>query len=411
MTGLSLNFANPTNDQNKLLHIGADAAVGFQYEWKNIQTVAGTRIDARATITQMDNVVREADDDADDCGDPSKFRMSRLDRESGSSPNDWILSRIRVCPAGGFVEFTLDFFATAGNDPNFATSPVVLRNVKVNFTDVDNSEFMWLYGARSFRLTELSTVTVTADESKLMFTAQSGGLSDNDSLTKGQVEATLGDSSSHTMRFGRSRSGTGSSTKSSNFFADFSGVNDNPTIGLRFLDDVAVTSLIPPAASQGVPATLPPAIHKDLRAKTGSEVSETPVLIEGQGLLPGAVYTLTLSSTPQVISSGIANGQGLFSQLVSLPGGIPPGVHSLTLSAQGPDGTTLTLTTRITVASDGTIASLVSGDHEQQRGLAVTGMDGSQVSSIALVSLSLVAFGLLLYFAPKARAAHQYRKL
>ena len=402
MTGVALDFLNPDGN------VGPDATVGSQHEWKNVQTVAGTRIDARITINEIEDLVRD-DGDITDCNNQD-LRIARLDRNI--TPKRLLYTRIEVCPDGGFVEFTLDFFATnVVGQANFATTPVVLRNLKVNFTDVDLSEFIWLYGARSYRQTELSTVTVTADESKLVFTGQSGNLSEDDSLTKGQVEATLGDSSSHTMRFGRSRSGTGSGPSVSDFFGDFSGVDENPGIvGFRLLDEVPVASLLPPDESQSAPAALPPAIHKDLRAKPGSQAAGAPVLIEGQGLPAGSVYTLTLTSTPQVVSSGIANGQGLFSQLVSLPGGIPPGVHSLTLAAQGPDGTTLTLTTQITVASDGTIVSLVFGDNEQQRFLAATGLDGSQASWIALVSVCFVAFGLLLYLAPKAPGAHLRRR-
>jgi hypothetical protein len=410
MTGRGLDFNNPTPTTS----IGSNSAVGFSHEYKNVLTVDGTRIDARATIVDIQNLVHFSPTETAlaRCLD-EQFRVTLFDRrEELNAPLAWIYTQISVCPGGGYMEFTLDFFGTTVGDPNFATNPLTLRNLRVNFTDVDNNEFIWVYGAKSYRKTQASTVTVTPEAGRLVFTGASPDLTGNDSLTKGQVEATFEDGATQKIRLGRSRTLNTTSVTLSNFFSDFSAATENADIGLVFLDEVALTTPEEPQTDGGgdtrdnttsAASSVTPAIHKDVNALPGDPVAGTSVLIEGQGLPAGSTYTLLLSSPANLISSGTVGRSGSFSSVLVLPSGIPPGTHTLTLSVSGPNGFSLSLITRFVVNLDGTFASLVSGVGPESASLAATGIDQVWFTRAATASLATVVLGLALVLATKGR--------
>jgi len=144
-------------------------------------------------------------------------------------------------------------------------------------------------------------------------------------------------------------------------------------------------------------ASASPALHMDLKAKTGDVVAGAPVLMEGQGLKPGSAYSLVVRSTPVTVKSGVASPSGTFSHTVGLPAGIAPGVHTITLTGTGPGGENLVLTQSFTVASNGTFSALGSVTGQVTGGLAATGVNGPfalGATSLAAL-LVLVGAGLL----------------
>ena len=145
-----------------------------------------------------------------------------------------------------------------------------------------------------------------------------------------------------------------------------------------------------------------PAIAMDLQALVGDRVAGAPVVIGGEGLAGNTPYSLIVRSTPTIVDSGSTTALGNFSARVTLPN-LPPGTHTLTLSATAPDGTTLTLVQTITVSPSGTFSAIgqTSGNHT--RGLAATGMS-DQSLTLGLSGFAILA-GVLLLAASRRRFA------
>jgi hypothetical protein len=145
-------------------------------------------------------------------------------------------------------------------------------------------------------------------------------------------------------------------------------------------------------------ASVSPAIHMDVKAKTGDLVAGAPVLMEGQGLKPGSAYSLVVRSTPVTVKSGVVTSAGTFSHTVTLPAGIAPGNHTITLRATGSDGSALVLTQSFTVAANGTFSALGAVTGSTTGGLAVTGVNGPLgLGMMSLAALMVfVGAGLIL---------------
>jgi hypothetical protein len=163
--------------------------------------------------------------------------------------------------------------------------------------------------------------------------------------------------------------------------------------------DPCVTSDGGPVSGAPSSAATQPAIHLDLQATSGDVVAGAPVLIEGQGLQPGSAYSVVLRSTPVTVKTGTVSGGGSFSNVVNLPAGIAPGTHTLTLTAIGANGSTLSLVTTFVVTNAGTFSSITPGSGTVVGGLAATGPNSSALtlglgSSMLLLALGVAAFTL-----------------
>lgn len=69
----------------------------------------------------------------------------------------------------------------------------------------------------------------------------------------------------------------------------------------------------------------------------------------------------------------MANAAGNFSKEVVMPAGIAPGTHSVTLTAIGVDGSTLSLVTSFVVSPSGVFSSVSPNVVTATAGLAATG--------------------------------------
>jgi hypothetical protein len=128
-------------------------------------------------------------------------------------------------------------------------------------------------------------------------------------------------------------------------------------------------------------------------------VAGAPVVIGGEGLQSGSPYSLVVRSTPVTVDSGLASAGGTFSKRLLLPSGIAPGVHTITLSAIGSDGSALSLTQTFTVAPNGTFSAIGEVSGQRTAGLAVTGVDGSMATSAVTLATLLVLMGMLMMVA------------
>lgn len=152
-------------------------------------------------------------------------------------------------------------------------------------------------------------------------------------------------------------------------------------------------------------ATSGPRIHLDLQAKSGDRAAGAPILIEGQGLKPGSTYSLILRSTPVTVKTAQVSSGGTFSKTVNMPSAIAPGTHTITLTAIGLDGSTLSLVTTFVVSSAGTVTSISQGVGTVVGGLAATGPNSSLLSWGLAASLALLLLGLMAFVPSRWKVA------
>ena len=96
-----------------------------------------------------------------------------------------------------------------------------------------------------------------------------------------------------------------------------------------------------------------PAIHFDAPTPIGQEVAGTRLLAEGEGLLAGQGFSVTLNPGGVIVAQGQASTQGAFSASTVLPAGLVPGTYLLTLTTRDPAGNPLTLSQRFGINAAG----------------------------------------------------------
>lgn len=150
-----------------------------------------------------------------------------------------------------------------------------------------------------------------------------------------------------------------------------------------------------------------PAIHLDLQATVGQQVTGRTVVVGGQGLAPGSTMTLIVRSTPQTLVTGRVNSLGNFSTKINLPA-LAPGSHALTLTGTAPNGSLVTLTQGFTISATGTFSALGPVTGGQTLGLAATGPAASVMWS-GIAGLGLLFAGLALTVAKNNLRVRQSR--
>jgi LPXTG-motif cell wall-anchored protein len=164
---------------------------------------------------------------------------------------------------------------------------------------------------------------------------------------------------------------------------------------------LAVMLLAAPAAAQ----QYPPAVNS-LTVTCPNPQAGNTVDIQGQTFAAGAQVTFTLASEQAVIGTAVANASGIVSaQGVTIPAGTPDGAHTITGTGQAPDGSSLSISTNITVTSGGCSSDVNPNADATGGSLPETGDD----SSIPLLKLGLVLAaigGIITAVAAKRRKAH-----
>ena len=364
---------------------------GDTFRYQNVANIGGQRIDARVTVVSITGMRSQTF-----AGPTTAAALDRLDKCD-------IDSKTRV------VEINFDSVTALPGDANFvlkfdffegATGPAAtLTNVKMNVEDIDSNQYLEVDNFTSSRLApgraasdlqeyrngdsievgHSSTVPLSTTATARRFHAL-GSSSGSDPVAeqdKHVAEITYASTNSITLKLGVYESGGGS------FDLDFRG----------FTFEADTQSNSPASSPSSNTAT-----HLDLQGSVGQPGSNAPVLMEGQGLRPGAPYSLTLREPERVIQSGTTNTGGRFSHLVNLPPGLKPGSYTITLAAIGANGESLVLEKSFRIGSDGTFTQIGATVPTVRGGLAQTGPDEALVfGGLATATLAtLVGVGLAL---------------
>lgn len=136
------------------------------------------------------------------------------------------------------------------------------------------------------------------------------------------------------------------------------------------------------------PTAAPPADGPMTPAAGSSDkvVAGKTMVVSGSGYQPGSTVTVLIYSSPQVLTTVVADGSGNFTATVTVPAGLEPGQHTLVGSGVDPGGVQRFVTLPVTVSAAGvaTISKTKTGT------LAYTGVD---VLPPALAGLAAIALG------------------
>lgn len=136
-----------------------------------------------------------------------------------------------------------------------------------------------------------------------------------------------------------------------------------------------------------------PAIDLVLNFQAGTPLGDADSQISASGLKVGSTYTLDLHSDPIRLYTGIVDGSGGFTWLVSLPADTPAGTHELILTGVAPDGTVMTAHAWFTLLANGRIGAV---SYNGPIALAFTGAQAGIPIGLAGGLLSLGLVGVLL---------------
>ncbi|TKJ23404.1 hypothetical protein [Blastococcus sp. CCUG 61487] len=156
-----------------------------------------------------------------------------------------------------------------------------------------------------------------------------------------------------------------------------------------------------------IPALAPPASvpakNGDLTmtgAAPGAVQPGAKVRVTGQGYAPGSTVTVSVYSTPQVLTTIVAGPDGAFSVEVTVPAGLAAGAHTLVASGHDSNGALRHVTLPITVSAGG--VATVGQVTAAQATLAATGAD---VAVPVIGGLAALGLGAGLIVVARRRAA------
>jgi hypothetical protein len=117
-------------------------------------------------------------------------------------------------------------------------------------------------------------------------------------------------------------------------------------------------SVVPSAPVVG---STPPVTSLPLDTGNGPISSASPgeaLVVKGGGYAPYSSVTITIYSSPQVLATVRADRRGSFERSVTVPKGLPTGVHSFVADGVDQDGNVRALRLDLTVAASGGSGSL-----------------------------------------------------
>ncbi len=137
------------------------------------------------------------------------------------------------------------------------------------------------------------------------------------------------------------------------------------------------------------------ALDLDLALEVGDTVAGADVNVSASGLQPATDWNLVLRSTPITLDFGTVGDGGSVSSTVTIPAGLEPGWHTLTLTGTGADGKTYQRVASFLIASDGTLGEAVVYGEVTEVALVDTGLAAAGIVGVSLLAtfLFFLAFG------------------
>jgi hypothetical protein len=121
-------------------------------------------------------------------------------------------------------------------------------------------------------------------------------------------------------------------------------------------------------------------------ALTATAAAGSRLLLTATGLAPGSSVTFVAYSTPTILGTATADGAGVAALSVTLPAGLPTGLHTVAAFGTAPDGSSRTLTAGLT------ITPALAGSPPR---LAFTGVDLKPLLAAGVTLLALGGAALL----------------
>jgi hypothetical protein len=137
------------------------------------------------------------------------------------------------------------------------------------------------------------------------------------------------------------------------------------------------------------------ALDLDLALEVGDTVAGADVNVSASGLQPATSWDLVLRSTPITLDFGTVGDGGSVASTVTIPAGLEPGWHTLTLTGTGADGKTYQRVASFLIAADGTLGEAVIYGEVTEVALADTGLAAAGLVGVGLLAVFLffLAFG------------------
>lgn len=185
------------------------------------------------------------------------------------------------------------------------------------------------------------------------------------------------------------------------------GYNDE-TVRVRTLAPVVAAPVVvppvvvppvvtPPVVAPPVVATptTAPAISIDGVVEVGGTIAGSSITVRGSGLAASSAWSVWLRSTPVLLASGFADGDGAFERTVVLPSSIEQGAHRLIVSGVDANGAAVESIVYVTVRADGTLGYSSTVQAQPAATVPALPSTGAEASG-AMLALALLLGGLAL---------------
>lgn len=103
---------------------------------------------------------------------------------------------------------------------------------------------------------------------------------------------------------------------------------------------------------------LDPGANFEINASIGDEFAEAAISVQSEGMMPNVSYKVVVRSTPQTVASGTTTWSGAIFANFTIPDGLEPGWHSITLTTQAADGSEFEEVSWFEITANGILETL-----------------------------------------------------
>ncbi len=96
----------------------------------------------------------------------------------------------------------------------------------------------------------------------------------------------------------------------------------------------------------------------EIKADVGDEFADAAVVVQSDGMMPNVPYKVEVRSTPQTVASGTTTRSGAIVANFTIPDGLEPGWHSITLATKAADGSDFEEVSWFEITANGILETL-----------------------------------------------------